>query len=78
MTMTIEDTAIKFRTAFQMGLSWRKAGKTIQTREQFIEARTVIGTAEEKAFNEDMYLAYSKGYRSFIPTPREVTVNNGW
>lgn len=78
MTLTIESTAVKLRAAFQTGLQWRKAGKTIQTKEQFIEARTVIGSAEEKAFNEDMYLAYSKGYRSFIPTPREVTVKNGW
>lgn len=78
MTLTIESTAIKLRAAFQIGLQHRKDGKAITTKADWHKDRVNTGTREEHDLIEDCYLAYSKGYRSFVPTPREVTVKNGW
>lgn len=78
MTLSVESTAIKLRAAYQIGLQHRKNGQTITLREDYIKQRLVTDTEAEVSLIEDMYTAYAKGYRSFIPTPREVTVNNGW
>lgn len=67
MALSVQSTAIKLQAAYNIGKHHRANGQTITLREDYIKQRLVTDTEAEVSLIEDMYTAYSKGYRAPVP-----------